>query len=157
MFINGVKVTLTICLTIIVSCVLFISYSEYTNRYMLIPAQDNGVFIFDKKSTILNKCDDNSCKLLETKLPAKSNGGIIEQINQVPSKMFGEDKPMTEAIVNTEAIPADKNSLSDSEEASGENKQKENKQKEVNDEKDKSQNKKVDNTNKTITVKQQNK
>lgn len=105
MFINGVKVTFIICLTIIVCCVLGISFSEYTNRYTIVPASDNSVYIFDKKSTTLNKCDNAGCQLLETKLPATAQSNITDQISKTPSKLFGENKTMPEEITKVEAAP----------------------------------------------------
>ncbi|MDR2074928.1 MAG: hypothetical protein LBP31_01770 [Holosporales bacterium] len=107
MFINGVKITITICVTIMVSCVLFISYSEYVNRYSLVSAPDNSIYIFDKKSHALNRCNDSGCQAIETKLPALSNLGITDQIVNTSSKMFGDsEKSMPEEIVKVEAKPA---------------------------------------------------
>jgi hypothetical protein len=107
MFINGVKITITICVTVMVSCVLFISYSEYVNRYSLVSAPDNSVYIFDKKSHALNRCNDSGCQAIETKLPSISNLGVTDQIVNVSSKMFGNsEKSMPEEITKVEAKPA---------------------------------------------------
>lgn len=111
MLINGVKITLIICLTIIVTCVLGMSYSEYLNRYSLITTQDNGLYIFDKKNTILNRCNDNGCKVIETHLPDRVRGGlgmVAETINQAQKTMFGRDKSMQEEITTAEAIKTEK-------------------------------------------------
>jgi hypothetical protein len=90
-----------------VSCVLFISYSEYVNRYSIISAPDNSVYIFDKKSHALNRCNDSGCKSIETKLPTLSSLGITDQIVSASSKMFGtSEKSMPEEVAKTEAKPA---------------------------------------------------
>ena len=107
MLISGVKVTLIICLTILVSAILIISYSEYVNRYAIVTTQNNNVYIFDKKSTVLNRCNDNGCSLVETKLPSTVLG-VTEAIGV--SKMFGngERQPMTSdassPLVKKEAV-----------------------------------------------------
>jgi hypothetical protein len=95
---GAVKITLVICLTILVSCVLFISYNEYTNRYNLVTTNDNGVYIFDKKNTVLNKCDANGCQVIETKLP---NNSILSTVSSFgSSKMFDSEKPMAEETLS---------------------------------------------------------
>ncbi len=116
MFINGVKITFTICLTIIVCCVLSISFSEYTNRYTIVPVSDNSVYIFDKKSTTLNKCDKDGCQLLDTKLPSTGSSNIYNQITQTPSKLFGENKTMQEEVIKVEATPKEEKSDENKEE-----------------------------------------
>lgn len=151
MFINGVKVTITICLTIIVSSVLFISYSEYIHRYTIVSSPDNSVYIFDKKSTTLNKCDEKGCKFLETKLPINAGNDIANRIMEAPSKIFGEDKPMTEEIAKVEASPKiEQNPKQDREEAPQQAPQE--KREENNTEK-KQNKEKQPNTNKPITIK----
>ena len=67
--IESVKITLLICLTGLVASVLVISYNEYTNRYEIISTADNTLYIFDRKSTILNKCKNGECSVITTKLP----------------------------------------------------------------------------------------
>ena len=108
--IGGIKATLIICLTVLVSCVLFISYNEYANRYSLIATNDNHLYIFDKKSTVLNRCGEKGCELIETKLPSKVSFGLEQTLS--PSKMFESDKPMRDEIVKTEATP-EKNTIPD--------------------------------------------
>lgn len=100
---GGVKITLILCLTIVVSSVLFISYNEYLNRYELIATNDNSVYIFDKRSTVLNRCDNKGCNVIETKLPSKSNFSIEPTFQQ--SKMFDQEKPMAnETIPNSPKV-----------------------------------------------------
>ena len=101
---GGVKITLILCLTIVVSCVLFISYNEYTNRYSLLTANDNSLYIFDKKSTVLNKCDGNSCVVVETKLPTKSNVNFDPGFQQ--SKLFDSNKLMPNETAENKQIVA---------------------------------------------------
>ena len=98
---GGVKITLILCATMIVCCVLFISYNEYTNRYSLLTTNENSVYIFDKKSTTLNKCDAKGCSVIETKLPTKMEISFAPAFQQ--SKMFGNNQPMTQSI--NEKIP----------------------------------------------------
>jgi hypothetical protein len=102
---GGVKITLITSLTILTSCVLFISYNECTNRYIIHGNSDNTIWIFDKKSTTLNKCGEDGCKVVETKFPKDSPLALPQSFS--PSKMFGSDKPMQEDVkVMTEATNA---------------------------------------------------
>ena len=93
---GGVKITLILCATMIVCCVLFISYNEYTNRYSLLTTNENSVYIFDKKSTVLNKCDSKGCSIIETKLATKMETSFAPAFQQ--SKMFDSNPPMTQSI-----------------------------------------------------------
>lgn len=97
---GGIKITLIICLTIITSCVLFISYTEYSDRYSLVSTSDNGIYIFDKKSTVLNKCDGKECVVIETKLPTKT---ILNQDSalQQRSALFEAEKSMVASTLAT--------------------------------------------------------
>lgn len=93
---GGVKITLILCLTMIVCCVLFVSYNEYTNRYSLITTSDNSLYIFDKKSSVLNRCDGETCRMIETKLPAKMTLGFEPSFQQ--SKLFDSERPMSHEV-----------------------------------------------------------
>jgi hypothetical protein len=86
--------------------VLFISYNEYSNRYSLISTSDNSIYIFDKKSTVLNKCDEKGCSIIETKLPLKS--AINSNEGFQPSKLFESEKPMVKATLASveKSVPA---------------------------------------------------
>lgn len=102
---GGVKITLIICLTIITSCVLFISYNEYSERYSIVSTSDNGIYIFDKKSTVLNRCDGKNCFVIETKLPTKT---ILNQDTGFQqSKLFESEKPMVTATLDNSNINSD--------------------------------------------------
>lgn len=102
---GGVKITLILCLTILVSCVLFISYNEYSNRYTLVATGDNSLYIFDKKSTVLNKCDGKTCAIIETKLPIKTSLNFDSGFQQ--SKFFETEKPMaSETLAKVNAVEA---------------------------------------------------
>ncbi|MDR1476345.1 MAG: hypothetical protein LBI20_03460 [Holosporales bacterium] len=94
--VNGIKNTLIVCLTILVACVLFISYNEYTNRYALVATKDNSLYIFDKKSAMLNKCSDNGCTLIETKFPTKV---FSPWPDSLPSKLFDAQKNMADELI----------------------------------------------------------
>ncbi|MDR0640222.1 MAG: hypothetical protein LBF65_00585 [Holosporales bacterium] len=96
------KNTLIICLTILISCVLFISYNEYTNRYTLVATQDNSLYIFDKRSTVLNRCSAKGCELIETKLPSKVFFPLLPDSS--PSKLFDGQKNMSDALTTAEAV-----------------------------------------------------
>lgn len=102
---GGVKITLIICLTIITSCILFISYNEYSERYSIVSTSDNGIYIFDKKSTVLNRCDGKNCFVIETKLPTKT---ILNQDTGFQqSKLFESEKPMVTATLDNSNINSD--------------------------------------------------
>ena len=58
-------------------------------------------YIFDKKSTILNKCDGKNCKIIETKLPSKTV--LNQDIGFQQSKLFETEKPMATATLETSA------------------------------------------------------
>jgi hypothetical protein len=101
--ISGVKITLTICMTILVSCALFIGYNEYTNRYSLIASEGDSLYIFDKKNVMLSRCKEGHCELVETKLPS---GGIsLFKSDNSTSKLFGPDKTMSGSTVKAQNTP----------------------------------------------------
>lgn len=105
---GGVKITLIICLTIVTSCVLFISYNEYSERYSIVSTSDNGIYIFDKKSTVLNRCDGKNCIVIETKLPTKT---ILNQDSGFQqSKLFESEKPMATATLTNNATNSESKS-----------------------------------------------
>jgi hypothetical protein len=93
---GGVKMTLVICITIIVVCVLLISYNEYEGRYYVVGNADNSLYIFDKKNAVLNKCNENGCVVIETKLPQTGTRVIDNAFQQ--SGMFGSERAMTEDV-----------------------------------------------------------
>ena len=107
---GGVKITLILSTTMIVCCVLFISYNEYTNRYSLLTTNENSVYIFDKKSTVLNKCTSEGCSVIETKLPTQTPMTFSTMTSPTfqQSKMFDNDKPMTKEV--KEKMPEQKKS-----------------------------------------------
>ena len=67
--IDSTKITILLCLTIIVTSILVMSYNEYVNRFSIITTQNNVIYIFDKKSTILNKCENGQCVQIPTYFP----------------------------------------------------------------------------------------
>ena len=97
---GGVKITLILSATMIVCCVLFISYNEYTNRYSLLTTNENSVYIFDKKSTVLNKCNSKGCSVIETKLPTQMAMTFSTATSPTfqQSKMFDSNQPMTKEV-----------------------------------------------------------
>lgn len=98
MQLNAVKMTLIICLTIVLSAILMIAYDEYTKRYTLIATANSDLYIFDKKSGILNRCNANGCQIIETKLPADIFFSV--QSPNWMSKMFSSQQNMTDGIQN---------------------------------------------------------
>ena len=67
--IDSTKITILLCLTILVTSILVMSYNEYVNRFSIIATQDNGIYIFDKKSATLNKCQNGQCTTILTNFP----------------------------------------------------------------------------------------
>ena len=110
---GGVKITLILCATMVVCCVLFISYNEYTNRYTLLTSNDNSLYIFDKKSTVLNKCDSKSCSAIETKLPMQNRMNFDTPFQQ--SRMFDTNRPMASEVAEkmTDAKAQNSSTLSE--------------------------------------------
>jgi hypothetical protein len=108
--INGVKITLTICMTVLVSCALFIAYNEYTNRYSLVTSKDNSLYIFDKKNAILNRCSESGCELIETKLPSSSVS--LFRADGSASKLFESDGTMSNSVVKAKASQENVNGTS---------------------------------------------
>lgn len=83
----GVKITLLVCLTVLLSCTSAMLYNEYMNRYVIITTNDNSVYIFDKKSTILNRCQNDQCHVINTQLPQthlwnSSESNKVQTVNQ---------------------------------------------------------------------------
>lgn len=122
---GGVKITLIICLTIITSCVLFISYNEYSERYSIVSTSDNGIYIFDKKSTVLNRCDGKNCFVIETKLPTKT---ILNQDTGFQqSKLFESEKSMVTATLDNSNTNSDSKIINSNNNNDNDNESKENK------------------------------
>lgn len=67
--IDSTKITILLCLTILVTSILVMSYNEYVNRFSIIATQDNGIYIFDKKSAVLNRCENGRCIAIPTQFP----------------------------------------------------------------------------------------
>ncbi|MBR1944332.1 MAG: hypothetical protein IJ848_02560 [Alphaproteobacteria bacterium] len=67
--IDSTKITILLCLTILVTSILVMSYNEYVNRFSIIATQDNGIYIFDKKSATLNRCENGHCTAIPTQFP----------------------------------------------------------------------------------------
>ena len=86
--IDSTKITILLCLTILVTSILVMSYNEYVNRFSIIATQDNVIYIFDKKSTVLNKCEKGQCITIPTNFPQNpllqmsSNKGKDNQTQQ---------------------------------------------------------------------------
>ena len=79
MIINGVKITLVVCFTVMLAFILHIAYLEYVDRYTIIYTPDNAVFIFDKKTTIMSRYANGACQLIDTKLPNTGAGMIMHK------------------------------------------------------------------------------
>lgn len=80
--IEHTKITLLICLTSLVICILALSYNDYHNRFSIISMPDNAIYIFDKKSAILNRCINGECQIVNTKfpnLPFWGNGSVEQK------------------------------------------------------------------------------
>ena len=67
--IDSTKITILLCLTILVTSILVMSYNEYVNRFSIIATQNNVIYIFDKKSAVLNKCENGQCIPIPTYFP----------------------------------------------------------------------------------------
>lgn len=67
--IDNTKISILFCLTVIVTGILIMSYNEYVNRFSIITTQNNVIYIFDKKSATLNKCENDQCTLIQTNFP----------------------------------------------------------------------------------------
>ena len=107
MQLNAVKMTLIICLTIIISSILIIAYNEYTQRYILLTTPNSDLYIFDQKSGVLNQCNENGCKIIKTKLPADIFFSV--QSPNWMSKMFDEQETISdEAMKNGKKDEAQK-------------------------------------------------
>ncbi|MHA1559006.1 MAG: hypothetical protein ACTSXG_04305 [Alphaproteobacteria bacterium] len=58
----NIRGTLILCFTLLVGIVISITLFNQ-QRYVLIP-QAQGVFVFDQRNSLLNYCDNDSCKLV---------------------------------------------------------------------------------------------
>jgi hypothetical protein len=54
------------------------------------------VYIFDKKTTLLNRCDNESCKTINTNLPTTMRG--VYNLIREPSQIFETKKSMQEEV-----------------------------------------------------------
>lgn len=56
-----IRTTTIICLTVLICVALFVFYGSVENRYRLVKG-DNGLYIFDKNSSVTNYCNSTHCK-----------------------------------------------------------------------------------------------
>ena len=95
--VDSTKITILLCLTILVTSVLVMSYNEYVNRFSIIATQDNGIYIFDKKSATLNRCENGQCTAIQTHFP------------QNPLLQMGStQQPVQQYATNVTQIPSQK-------------------------------------------------
>jgi hypothetical protein len=73
------------------------------HRYSVIATADNSVYIFDKKSTMLNKCDTYGCAVINTNLPTNTPP---QSRYAPPSSLFDGRRSMRDEIVKTNAMRA---------------------------------------------------
>ena len=68
---NGVKATLIICLTALVTVAVFVVYGGQLERFVVVPIpQEKAVYVFDKKNNTLNYCTpDHQCKMFALQMP----------------------------------------------------------------------------------------
>lgn len=92
---NTVKRLFIVCVTIILLFVLFISYSEYVNRYNVVVAPNSDLYIFDKRQLTLNICNRSGCIAMNTRLmhnvvSANAKKDVIHR-SQTLSRSDGEN------------------------------------------------------------------
>ena len=92
--IDSTKISILLCLTIIVTSILVMSYNEYVNRFSIIATQDNGIYIFDKKSATLNKCENDKCILIQTNFPQNQ---LLQSSNK--------EQPVQQYATNVTPLP----------------------------------------------------
>lgn len=63
---NIMRSTLMVCVTIIISVAMTLLFMYSEERFNIIKGKD-GIFVFDKKTTALNYCDDEHCILISNK------------------------------------------------------------------------------------------
>ncbi len=93
----GLKATALFCGTLLIISGMFLSYTYYAERFMII-GNESGLYIFDRKETHFNHCDkDGSCNSLNlTKSPMElaalqksfqptMGGNMLTGFNQPPS------------------------------------------------------------------------
>lgn len=112
--IGSVKITLLLCLTGITSCILFLSYGEYINRYELITTQNNGIYIFDKKTVTLNKCENGKCEMLQTNFPEDRllKSPSVQAIQSNATNSIQNVPPNSMPISASSGMPTSETSLS---------------------------------------------
>jgi hypothetical protein len=89
---NAVKVTLIVCLTVLISVAVFMVYGEQHERYMVfsIP-QEKALYVLDKNNNTLNYCTPESqCVLIPLQIPVPFSAQPImvgsPSVNLQPSK-----------------------------------------------------------------------
>ena len=64
---NGLKATMILCLTALITLATFLIYNNQQERFIMMPIQnDRSVYIFDRKTHTLNYCPhDENCRHIE--------------------------------------------------------------------------------------------
>ncbi len=64
---NGLKATMILCLTLLITLATFLIYNNQQERFIMMPIQnDRSVYIFDRKTHTLNYCPhDENCRHIE--------------------------------------------------------------------------------------------
>lgn len=107
-----IRTTAIICLTFLISAVLFIYYGSIENRYKLVKS-DNGLYIFDKNSSVTNYCDKFNCRGLSAGMiiPHRYEGyhGQYPYAGQIPGVPIMPYNQFNPAAGNMTYLPVQSN------------------------------------------------
>jgi hypothetical protein len=77
----SIRSTLLACMTILACIALLIAYVHKNTRYEMVGGQ-NGIYLFDRQTTLIHHCDQEKCKLLS---PDGSSVEAMRALAGIPS------------------------------------------------------------------------
>lgn len=105
-----IRATLLFCLTILSSVVVVTFFNQQQDRFIVVP-QNEGMYIFDRKTSATNYCNSEGCKAISLEFLAPKQiliaqiPGVSENVAptapaQVPAMTTPQPQPQAQSFVN---------------------------------------------------------
>lgn len=91
-----VRSTLWFCGTALLIVVLSIVYGYHKNRFEIVKSP-RGVYIFDRKTTVVNFCDESRCHLVSPEFVFPRQPLFPQQMMQQPQQMMQQPQQMMQS------------------------------------------------------------
>lgn len=94
---NIMRSTLMVCVTIIISVAMTLLFMYSEERFNIIKGKE-GIFVFDKKTTALNYCDDEHCVLISNKFHHHHHKKMSSKFSLIPQKNMSMAMPQQQMM-----------------------------------------------------------